>query len=62
MALLKFNYYLVFKSHNKKKLQHRLQMLVQNQKLSLDNKTDVDELQRVIQQQKKKAIVTRYKQ
>lgn len=62
MALLKFNYYLVFKSHNKKTLQHRLEILVQNQKMSLDNKTDVDELQRVIQQQKKKAIVTNYKQ
>jgi hypothetical protein len=62
MALLKFNYYLVFKSHNKKTLQHRLQMLVQNQKMSLDNKTDIDELQRVIQQQKKKAIVAKNKQ
>jgi hypothetical protein len=62
MALLKFNYYLVFKSHNKPSLQHRLQMLVQNQKKSLDNKTNIEELQRVIQQQKKKAIVTKYKQ
>lgn len=62
MTLLKLNYYLVFKSHNKKTLQHRLQMLVQNQKISLDKKTDIDELQRVIQQQKKKAVVTSYKQ
>jgi DNA repair exonuclease SbcCD nuclease subunit len=62
MALLKFNYYLVFKSHNKKTLQHRLQILVQNQKLSLDKKTNIDELQRVIQQQKRKAVVASYKQ
>lgn len=61
MSLLKFNYYLVFKSHNKKTLQNRLQLLIQKQQKLLDGKTDIEDMQKIIQQQKRKAIVTSYK-
>lgn len=53
IAVIKLNYYLAFKTSNNKVLQRFLSNKIQQAKLSLDNKTDIGEIQKQIQEKKR---------
>jgi hypothetical protein len=53
MIVLKLNYYLAFKAGSNKKLQQVLSNKIQKAKLGIDNKADIGDIQRKIQERKK---------
>jgi len=55
--VLKLNYYLAFKAGANKQLQKELSNKIQQAKLNLDNRTDIGEIQRQIQQKKRMSII-----
>jgi len=56
-TLIKLNYYLAFKSHRNKVLEQFFRNKIQKASFLLDNKTDINELQRLLSKKKKQSIV-----
>lgn len=56
-TLIKLNYYLAFKSHRNKVLEQFFRNKIQKASFLLDNKTDINELQRLLSKKKKQSIM-----
>lgn len=54
--MIKLNYYLAFKGGKNKELQQNLSNFIQKARLNLDNKTNISDIHKQIQQKKKESI------
>jgi len=59
MMLLKLNYYLAFKADGNKQLEKFLQYRIQRVKVLLDNKTNVELLQKGLSDTRKTAMINK---